>query len=145
MPILLCKTEFLVLFDWSVTSDSGVFQLFKWWDGIAVHAVYKVRHAWHPRHGQLGFFSVPTLPRHGHGDIWGHLWGVDREVHISPRPYLLPLFLKQCARKIFLVSTTPPFSPNYSPLSLLPAPHIHIPPLISHFPLPLSAPPPPHL
>ena len=33
-----------------------------------------------------------------------------------------------------------PFSPNYSPLSLLPAPHLHIPPLITLFPLTLSAP-----
>ena len=99
----------------------------KWLDGIAVHAVSKVRPVWHPRHGQLGFFYVPSLPRHGHGDIWRHLWGLDREVHFFPRPYLLPLFLKRRARKIFLVSPPLPFPLNYSPLFLLPAPHLPLP------------------
>ena len=77
---------------------------------------------------------MPSLPRHGHGDIWRHLWGVDREVHCSPRPYLLLLFLKRRARKSFLVSPTPLFSPKlFSPLpppchsSPYPAPHLPLP------------------
>ena len=138
---MLIMLGFLVLFYWSVTLDSGIFQLFS--DGmgrIVVHAVSKVRPTWHPRHGQLGFFYVPSLPRHRHGDIWGHLWGVDREVDFSPRPYLLPLFLKRRARKIFL-------DPSFFPQIIFPSPS-SLPlisilrPLISRFPLTLSAPPP---
>ena len=83
---------------------------------------------------------MPSLPDTDTGTSEDIFEGVDREVHFSPRSYLLPLFLKRRARKIFLVP--PPFPPNYSPLSLLPAPHLHIPPLISHFPRTLSAPPP---
>ena len=87
---------------------------------------------------------MPSLPRHGHGDIWRHLWGVDREVHCSPRPYLLLLFLKRRARKIFLVSPTPPFSPKlFSPLPP-PCPSSPYPAL--HLPLPsYSVRPPPFI
>ena len=65
---------------------------------------------------------------------------MDREVHFSPRSYLLPLFLKRRARKIFLVP--PPFPPKlFSPL---PPPCPSSPHSAPHLPLPsYPARPPP--
>ena len=56
-------------------------------------------------------------------------------------PLALTSFLSSWSGARAKFSSFPlPFPPNYSPLSLLPAPHLHIPPLISHFPRTLSAP-----
>ena len=39
----------------------------KWRDSCPVSKFWPA--AGHPRHGQLGVFSVPNLPRHGHRDV----------------------------------------------------------------------------
>ena len=128
----LWKTEFLVLFYCSVTSHSVIFQLWWgwWWDGTVVHAVSNVRPAaGYQRYGQLGLFYVPSLPRHG--DIWRHLWGMDKGVDISPPAPLPPSSLLGAARaQNFPRFPSLPFSPIVLP-SPLPPPHFHLPPLVS--------------
>ena len=47
-----------------LTSHSAILQLYS--DGTDVQFPNT---AGHPRHGQLGVFSVPSLPQHGHRDV----------------------------------------------------------------------------
>ena len=57
-----------VVVDCGLTSHSAIFQLYS-----DVRDKCPVSKFWpaagHPRHGQLGVFSLPSLPRHGHRDI----------------------------------------------------------------------------
>ena len=56
----------VVVVDCGLTSHSAIFQLYS--DGTDVQFSKFWPAAGHPRHGQLGVFSVPSLPRHGHRD-----------------------------------------------------------------------------
>ena len=51
----------------SLTSHSLIFQLYS--DGTVVQFPNFDLLPDTERHGQLGFFSVPSLPRHGHRDV----------------------------------------------------------------------------
>ena len=53
-----------VVVDCGLTSHSAIFQLYS--DGTDVQFP---NFDLHPRHGQLGVFSVPSLPRHAHRDV----------------------------------------------------------------------------
>ena len=54
-----------------LTSHSAIFQLYS--DGTVVRFPnFDLLPGTQP-HGQLGVFSVPSLPRHGHPDVWRRL------------------------------------------------------------------------
>ena len=53
--------------DWGLTSHSAIFQLYS--DGTDVQFPNFDLLPGTQRHGQLGVFSVPSLPRHGHRDV----------------------------------------------------------------------------
>ena len=49
---------------------SDISAIYKWWDSCPVSKFSPA--AGTQRHGQLGVFSVPSLPRHGHPDVRRH-------------------------------------------------------------------------
>ena len=61
------KTSVDVVVDCGLTSHSAIFQLYS--DGTDVQFPNFDLLPGTQRHGQLGVFSVPSLPRHGHRDV----------------------------------------------------------------------------
>ena len=67
LSILWCPIVRVVEVDWGLTSHSAIFQLYS--DGTDVQFPNFDLLPGTQRHGHLGVFSVPSLPRHGHRDV----------------------------------------------------------------------------
>ena len=61
------NTKLCELVGYGLTSHSAIFQLYS--DGTVVQFPNFDLLPGTQRHGQLGVFSVPSLPRHGHQDV----------------------------------------------------------------------------